>query len=156
MIPILAPIAAIDKKKVQYLIDNYKRLGIYIRPIKYEDSTLYVQIEQKKFINDKILTASELIDRGKEVFKDKFFVDTKVIVSPIFDNTDELRGVNADYVKAKMRDLKLKPSHIYKALGLDKSTVSLLLSGERQFTNSMRAAFYYFFKYKNIRDVVNN
>lgn len=150
-IPELAPLSYDGKKKAQYLIDNYKRLGIYIRPVKYEHNTLYVQAEQRKFINDKVLTAAELIERGREVFEGKFIVPTKVVVSPIFDNNDELRGVNADYVKGKMNELKLKPSHLYKALGLDKSTVSLLLSGERKFTKSMRAAFYYFFKYKSLR-----
>lgn len=150
-IPELAPLSYDGKKKAQYLIDSYKRLGIYIRPVKYEHNTLYVQAEQRKFINDKVLTAAELIERGREVFEGKFIVPTKVVVSPIFDNNDELRGVNADYVKGKMNELKLKPSHLYKALGLDKSTVSLLLSGERKFTKSMRAAFYYFFKYKSLR-----
>lgn len=132
-------------------MDSYKRLGIYIRPVKYDNGILYVQAEQRKFINSKVLTASELIERGKEVFEGKFEAPTKVIVSPIFDNTDELMSVNADYVKGKMNDLKLKPRHIYKALGLDKSTVSLLLSGERKFTKSMRAAFYYFFKYRALK-----
>lgn len=135
-----------SEKKIGYLIDNYKRLGIYIRSLKTEGRVLYIQVEQKKFINDKILSAEELVDRAKDVFKNKLIAGTKLDISPIFSNAEELRSINADYVNKKLEQYHLKPSHLVKYLDLDKSTVSQLVNGEKDFTKPLRAAFYYFFK----------
>lgn len=143
------------EKKAIFLIDNYKRLGIYIKPVKLDGHTLYVQVEQKKYINDKVLSAAELIDRSKEVFKNKLADNIKLIVSPIFANQDELRSVNADYVNKRLKEYHLKDSHLVKYLDLDKSTISLLVEGKKTFTKPLRAAFYYFFKNYDLKQAVN-
>ena len=143
------------EKRAIYLIDSAKRLGIYIRPVKFKDNVLYVQVEQKKFINDKVLSSAELIQRGKDPFKGKLAAGVTLIVSPIFNNADELRSVNADYVKKKLHQYNLKTSHLVKYLDLDKSTISHLVNGDKDFTGPMRAAFYYFFKNYDFKQAVN-
>ncbi len=60
-----------------------------------------------------------------------------------------LRNVNYQWVNTKLEELGLTRKDIMKDLLLDKSSISLLLNGTRKFNKTTKAAFFYYFAYKN-------
>jgi transcriptional regulator with XRE-family HTH domain len=46
-----------------------------------------------------------------------------------------------------MKDIGLKQSDVSKQLNIDKSTISLFLSGEKPLTKIHKSLFYYYFEY---------
>lgn len=152
----MSPLSAQDRDKVEKLIAMNKRIGINIEPLSFEYNTLLVRVEQKKYLNDKILTDKELVTRAKEVFEGKLPDDVKVLVSPIFSNRDELGKINLKYIRTRMEELGLKQSHISKYLDIDKVSLSRILNEERELTKWQKAAFYYFFKHFNLKRAINS
>ncbi len=59
-----------------------------------------------------------------------------------------LKNVNYQWVNEKLDELGLTRKNIMQDLLLDKSTLSLLLNGNRKFNKTTKAAFYYYFAYK--------
>jgi len=49
-----------------------------------------------------------------------------------------------------MKHLGMKPKHISSYTGIDRSTVSSILTGEKELTKWHKAAMYYMFKYHEV------
>lgn len=145
-----------DEAKVTRMVSDYKRMGIYIDLVSFEHSILKLKAEQKRYLNDKVLNNEELIDRAKSLFVGKIPEGIEIHVSPVYVDRDELSQVDLYYIEAKMAELELKPSHLCRYLNIDKSAMSVLLSGGRELTKWHKAAFYYFFKQYSLRKAVNS
>ncbi len=61
-----------------------------------------------------------------------------------------LKQVDYIWVNNKLLELGITRKTIIQDLLLDKSTLSLLLNGNRKFNKTTKAAFYYYFAYKEL------
>ena len=66
-----------------------------------------------------------------------------------FDRKD-IDGITVDWIKRRMERLGLKSKHLSNYTGIDKCTVSSLLSGDKELTKWHKVALYYFFKYYEV------
>ena len=129
----LLPLSAESKKRIDEFAKQYQRYGhISIEVVSYSDSRLIVRAEQKDLVNDKFLTKKELTERVREMFK------------------GEIDSITVDWIKKRMEKLGLKSKHLSNYTGIDKCTVSSLLSGDKELTKWHKVALYYFFKYYEV------
>ena len=112
-------------------ITGYDRLGISIEPL--QDGT--VKVTQSRLINGYILNQKQLIERGKEVYP-----DAKII--PVVYS---LNDITIDWIESKMQEFGIKRNDLIKQLAIDRSSLSLILSGKRELSKPMRATFFYYF-----------
>lgn len=128
-------------------VSNYNRLGINMEVL--ENDT--VKVSQSRLINGYILNQKQLIERGKEVFPNK-----KII--PVVYSLD-VGSIDIGWIKKRMDEFGIKRNDLIKQLAIDKSSLSLILSGERELSKPMRATFfYYFLTYelnRDFRDYIN-
>ncbi len=61
-----------------------------------------------------------------------------------------LKQVDYNWVNDKLEELGITRKIIMQDLLLDKSSLSLLLNGNRKFNKTTKAAFYYYFAYKEL------
>lgn len=118
-----------DKQSIM----GYNRLGINIEPL--EDGT--VKVTQSRLINGYILNQKQLIERGKEIYP-----DAKIIPVVYSLNVDD---ITIDWIESKMREFGIKRNDLIKQLAIDRSSLSLVLSGKRELSKPMRATFFYYF-----------
>lgn len=115
--------------KLKESISKYKAVGIRI-----EVDGIKVYIEQFDIFNAVFLTKEELQERAKALFP------KNIIIAKEFQLNKDV--VTSDFIKKNMRSRK----EIIKHLNLDKSSLSLMLSGKQGLTKGWKAAFYYYFK----------
>lgn len=126
----------------QRSIGLYKSVGIDIKKI--EDGT--VIIAQNRIYNGLLLNQKQLHERARKIFP---IEKIRPIVYHLEANT-----INLEWIVAKMQEFGIKRNDLIKQLAFDKSTLSLLLSGERGLTKSVKATFfYYFLTYELNRDL---
>jgi hypothetical protein len=97
--------------------------------------------------SEKYLSAKELIERVKGVFEGIAPTDVKLHVRPVPFNKTELEKFSTAEAVQKMEKLGLQPKDLVKLLDIDKSSISLMLNGERELSKPGRAMLYYLFKY---------
>ncbi|WP_289024347.1 hypothetical protein [uncultured Salegentibacter sp.] len=114
-------------------IANYKRMGIYIAILSGDK----VRISQNTEMNGYFLTQKQLVKRARAIFP-----DAKIIPLVYSLDVDE---ITADWIQAKMKDLGIKRNDLIKQLAIDKSSLSLYLTGKREMEKNQKAAFYYYF-----------
>ena len=114
-------------------ISGYGQMGITIEPM--EDGT--VKVTQSRLINGYILNQKQLIARGKEAFP-----DSKIIPVAYSLNVEE---VTLTWIESKMVEFGIKRNDLIKQLAIDRSSLSLILSGKRELSKPMRATFFYYF-----------
>ena len=66
-----------------------------------------------------------------------------------FDRKD-IDSMTIDWVKSRMERLGLRNKHLSNYTGIDKCTLSSLLSGDKELTKWHKVALYYFFKYYEV------
>lgn len=118
-----------DKQSIM----GYNRLGINIEPL--EDGT--VKVTQSRLINGYILNQKQLIERGKEIYP-----DAKIIPVVYSLNVDD---ITIAWIEAKMLEFGIKRNDLIKQLAIDRSSLSLIMSGKRELSKPMRATFFYYF-----------
>ncbi len=132
-------------KDQELSILNYKKVGIDIEVL--NDNT--VKITQSRIINGYILNKKELIDRAKEVFPD-------AKVHPVRYSLD-VSTISSEWIQERMKEFGLNSNDLVSQIALDKSTLSLIFSGERKMNKSVKALFfYYFLTYELNRDLRAN
>ena len=112
---------------------GYRRLGIDIEPL--EDGT--VKVTQSRLINGYILNQKQLIERGKELYP-----DSKIIPVAYSLNVDD---ITVEWIESKMQEFGIKRNDLIKQLAIDRSSLSLIMSGKRELSKPMRATFFYYF-----------
>lgn len=144
----LLPISDQEKKRLSEFAIQYRKMGrIYVEIVSFNGSRLIVRAEQKEAVNDRILTKSELVERVREMFSGEIPEDWKLTVSAVNYDRRDIAAVDADWIRNNMERLGLKAKDLEKHMGLDKSSISLYLSGERNLSKLAKAGFYYFVKY---------
>lgn len=114
-------------------ISGYRMMGITIEPL--EDGT--VKVTQSRLINGYILNQKQLIERGKEIYPDAKIIP--VVYSLNVDN------ITIDWIESRMREFGIKRNDLIKQLAIDRSSLSLIMSGKRELSKPMRATFFYYF-----------
>lgn len=123
-------------------IRNYRRMGIDIELIDNDS----VKITQSRLLNGYILNNKQLYDRANEIFPEKHILP--VVYSLQVDDID------LNWIELKMDEFGIKRRDLIKQLAIDKSSLSLILSGHRELSKPMRATFfYYFLTYELNRDL---
>lgn len=118
------------------MIAQYRSSGICIT----ETEDNIVVVEQTK-LDDKhwMMTQRELIKRGRTVYPEKRY---KIV--PVTYSLD-LSTITPEWIQEQMQEYDIRPKDLTRQLGLNASEVSLLLSGKRNMTRSIRSMFYYYF-----------
>lgn len=132
--------------------------GIEIDILEFDKNanTIRILVKQSECKNDIFLPQSELRKRGQDLIRKHFGTAFKLhyVITPFEPNFE---GIDLEFVTAKMNEYDLKQLDVCKQIGLDKSSFSLIMSGERGLTRSMKALFYYYFKQFEItRRILNN
>ena len=147
----LLPLPAESKKRIDEFARQYQRMGhISIEVVSYNEGRLIVRAEQKDLVNDKFLSKKELTERIRDMFKGEIPDDWKLTVSAVNFDRKDIDGITIDWIKRRMERLGLKSKHLINYTGIDKCTVSSLLSGDKELTKWHKVALYYFFKYYEV------
>jgi hypothetical protein len=152
----LLPISEEAKKRLNEFALQYRKFAkVFIEIVSFSNNWLIVRVEQKELVNGKQLTRAELINRASELFKGEIPEEWKVSISAADFDRKDIDNVNAEWINKKLEKLNLKAKHISSHTGIDKSSLSLLLSGTRELTKWHKVAFYYFFKYMELSNFKN-
>ena len=146
----LLPLPA-EVKKLEEFAKQYRRMAhIIIEVVSYSDNRLIVRAEQKDLYNDKFLSKKELTERIREMFKGEIPEDWKLTVSAVNFDRKDIDNITVDWIKGRMDKLGLKAKHLSNYTGIDKCTVSSVLSGDKDLTKWHKVAIYYFLKYHEV------
>ncbi|WP_373128197.1 hypothetical protein [Bacteroides cellulosilyticus] len=147
----LLPLPAEVKKRLEEFAKQYRRMAhIIIEVVSYSDNRLIVRAEQKDLYNDKFLSKKELTERIREMFKGEIPEDWKLTVSAVNFDRKDIDNITVDWIKGRMDKLGLKAKHLSNYTGIDKCTVSSVLSGDKDLTKWHKVAIYYFLKYHEV------
>ena len=147
----ILPLSAESKKRIEEFARQYQRYAhIAIEIVSYSEGRLIVRAEQKDLVNDKFLSKKELTERVRDMFKDEIPEDWKLTVSAVNFDRKDIDGITLDWIKKRMERLGLKNKHLSNYTGIDKCTVSSILSGDKELTKCHKVALYYFFKYYEV------
>jgi hypothetical protein len=127
---------------------NYRRFArVYFQINSFENNEIIVKIWQTEDEDiEKYLSAKDLISRAKDVFN-MIPEDIKIHFRPIPFNSDDLTKFSTDKIRKEMDAMGLQPKDLVKLLCIDKSTISQILSSDRNLSRPSKAMFYYMFKY---------
>lgn len=147
----LLPLSAEVKKRLEEFAKQYRRMAhIVVEIVSYSDSRLIVRAEQKDLVNDKFLTKKELAERVRDMFKGEIPDDWKLTVSAVNFDRKDIDNITTTWIKSRMEKLDIKAKHLSNYTGIDKCTVSSILSGDKELTKWHKVALYYFFKYYEV------
>lgn len=153
----LLPISEEAKKRLNEFATQYKRYArVIVEVVSFSEGRLIVRVEQKELVNGKMLTKKELVERVRKMFEGEIPTDWKLTVSAVDFDRKDIEGINADWIKSRMNRLMLKAKHICTHTGIDKSTLSQILSEEKPLTKWHKIALYYFFKYYEVANFEGN
>lgn len=125
-------------------IHNYARMGIEIKIV--DENTLI--IHQKRLINGYLLNQKQLHERARAIFPN-------IHIKPVVYNFDA-NFIDVTWITNKMEEFGIKRNDLIKHLAIDKSSLSLYMSGKRKMDKSQKAAFFfYFLTYELNRDFRN-
>ncbi len=134
-------------------MSSYRRAGIDISILSVGEREVSVLVKQSRLINGYILNNRQLYKRAKEVFSPLEERGWKVKVTPSVHSLD-VSGIDLDWVHQRMEEFGVKRKDLVQQLAIDKSSLSLILSGKRDMSKSMKATFfYYFLTYELNRDL---
>lgn len=147
----LLPLTTEVKKRIDEFAKQYRRMAhIVVEIVSYSEGRLIVRAEQKDLVNDKFLTKKELTERVREMFKGEIPDDWKLTVSAVNFDRKDIDGITIAWVKNRMEKLGLKAKHLSNYTGIDKCTMSSILSGDKDLTKWHKVGLYYFFKYYEV------
>ena len=147
----LLPLSVESKKRLEEFAKQYKRYAhLVVEVVSFNENRLIVRAEQKDMVNNVFLSKKELTERTREMFKGEIPEDWKLTVSAVNFDRKDIDGMTIDWVKSRMERLGLRNKHLSNYTGIDKCTLSSLLSGDKEFTKWHKVALYYFFKYYEV------
>jgi hypothetical protein len=147
-IELLPFLTAEQRKWLEASALSYRRHArIYFQVVSYSPDELCIKVWQMENSLNKYLSSKELVERAKGVFAEILPSGTKLHVRPIVYKKDDLGKFSINDINSKMEKLGLKAKDLVKLLDIDKSSLSLILKGERELTKPSKAMLYYLFKY---------
>ncbi len=141
------------KKRLTTFARQYSRMAhIIIEVVSFDEEKkrLIVRAEQKDMVNDVFLSKKELSERVRELFQGEIPNDWKLTISAVDFDRKDIDGMSIQWVKSRMEKLGLRNKHLSNYTGIDKCTLSSLLSGDKELTKWHKVALYYFFKYYEV------
>lgn len=148
------PLSEAVLKRINNSISTYAVAGLNVEVIDFDGLTASIIISQSSLINGYILNNKELHDRAKEIFSGIDRIKFKIIPSVFSLNVD---NITIPWIENKMEEFGINRKDLVKQLAIDKSSLSLILSGNRELSKPMRATFfYYFLTYELNRDFREN
>ncbi|GHT01651.1 hypothetical protein AGMMS49525_03060 [Bacteroidia bacterium] len=145
----LLPLEEEKKKRLKTFARMYQQNArVFIDVISFKGNRLIVRVEQKESVDGRLLNHKELIERTKGMFKDEIPEDWKLNISAVDSNKNDIESITPDWIKHRMQKFGFKGKHLSNRIGIDTSTISLLLNGEKELTKWHKSTFYYFFKYQ--------
>lgn len=142
---------------------NYRKAGIDIEPLEWEEAedgfnngvTKKVKISQTRLINGYILNQKQLHERARRLYQ---LIGRKVKVIPVVYSL-QVNDIDLHWINAKMEEFGIKRNDLIKQLAIDKSSLSLIFSGNTNLSARTKATFfYYFLTYelnRDLRDQIN-
>ena len=149
----LLPLTYEVKKRLSTFAKQYSRMAhIIIEIVSFDEEKkrLIVRAEQKDMVNNVFLSKKELTERTRELFQGEIPEDWKLTVSAVDFDRKDIDSMNVQWVKSRMDKLGLRNKHLSNYTGIDKCTLSSLLSGDKELTKWHKVALYYFFKYYEV------
>lgn len=146
----LLPISSEARARLNEFARQYKQFAkVVVEVVSFANNRLIVRAEQKE-VTSKRLTKQELEQRVRDMFADEVPPGWKITISAVdFDRAD-IDSVDSVWVNNQLEKAGLKAKHLASHTGIDKSTLSTLLNGNRPLTKWQKVALYYFFKYYNL------
>jgi hypothetical protein len=139
----------LDKEQINLIKNseqNYKRFArIHFQILSFENNEIIVKVWQTENVAGSYLPAKELLTRAKDIFKGMIPENIKLHIRPI--PFDPLENFSLTDIENQMNELGLQAKDLVKLLDIDKSTISSLLSRNRNLSKATKAMFYYLFKY---------
>jgi antitoxin component HigA of HigAB toxin-antitoxin module len=150
----LLPVSDAVKSDIRLMRDKLAAYaGIHVDILEFTaEGIVRLRVEQKELRNGYILNQAELVGRAAAVLSplENAF---RIHYVALTYNPD-LNEIDASWINSRMEEFKLSRKDLLKQMGLDASTLSVLLSGEKNLTRFQKAAFYYYFLcYEINRDV---
>ncbi len=126
--------------------------GIKVDILEFDENKLRVRVEQTELKNNFMLNQSQLVSRAGALFAP---LDNKYKIHYVaLTYSPDLSRYDHHWVNDRMAEFKISRNDLIKQMGIDKATLSELLSGNRSLTKFQKAAFfYYFMTYELNRDV---
>lgn len=122
-------------------ISNYARMGIIIEILTLNTTEAKVKVIQKTALNGYLLNQQQLVERVRKVFAP---TGLKVNVYHEVWALD-IAQITLEWIEEQRKEFGLKRKDIMQQLNIDKSSLSLLLSGKTQLSKRTKACFYYYF-----------
>lgn len=140
-----------QKKTLEKSEVSFKRFArIYFEILKIDEKEAVVKVWQEENEAKNYLTAKDLIERTKDVFAGIIPVELKIHCRPIPYEPIDLRNMTIEDIKRDLEYFGLRPKDLVKLLDIDKSSLSLILSENRELSKANRAMFYYLLKYLRV------
>lgn len=140
-----------QKKTLEKSEVSFKRFArIYFEILKIDGKEVVVKVWQEENEAKNYLTAKDLIERTKGVFAGIIPVELKIHCRPIPYEPNDLRNMTIEDIKKDLEHFGLRPKDLVKLLDIDKSSLSLILSENRELSKANRAMFYYLLKYLRV------
>lgn len=147
----LLPIGAEQSARLKSFALQYKRNArIEMEVVSFEEGRVIVRVEQKELVNGLQLSKKELESRVRELFAGELSAEWRLTVSAVDYDRKDIDAIGTEWVKQKMARFGMKGKHLSAHTGIDKSTISLMLAGEKELTKWHKVALYYFFKYMEL------
>lgn len=144
-----------QRKSIEQKAMAHKRYSnIVFEIISANDKELVVQVAQHNHLSENYATADRLKQIGKEVFA-QFLYGRKLKVGAKPYDPAPGDVVTTDWIKVKMAQHAFKSVDLEKFFGIDKSTLSKYLSGDRELSRGVKSMFFYFFAYIELGGKVN-
>ena len=136
-------------------LEKMKRIGMAGLQLTYEEvnGKWRILLKQNSLPTLHIFTHEQLEDNARHIFADEDPNSLKITTEVYKFDSDM---IDYKWIRDKMHDLRLNRADIIDHLGIDNSTISLLLSGKRELTKWQKATFYYYFMQKKIWDSITN
>jgi hypothetical protein len=130
---------------------SFKRFArVYFEVIRIDEKEAIIKVWQQENPAQNYLSAKELIERTKGVFEGIIPAGVKIHCRPVPYEPSELRNLTIEVIKRDIEQFGLKPKDLVKLLDIDKSSLSLILSENRELSKANRAMFYYLLKYLTV------
>lgn len=123
--------------------------NISFNVMKVDDKEVIIQTVQLKQLSENYADADRLVKVTESVFSPMLYgrklkVGAKPYVPAPADD------VTPQWIRDHMAKQHLKASDLEVLLGIDKSTLSLYLSGKRELSRPVKSMFFYFFAYNEL------
>jgi len=117
--------------------------GIKVDILSFEDEVIRVRVEQAELKNNYMLNQAQLVGRAATVFaplENRYRIHYVALTYQ-----PDLAEIDYNWINESLSRFKISRNDLIKQMGIDKSTLSELLSGNRNLTKFQKAAFFYYF-----------